>query len=70
MQRPTTGPLWPPTDDSVENSLRRAYLRTPPLPSADQGIPDRFHALLDNLNNALQRTDLRPDLRPDLRQTA
>lgn len=66
MQRPALGPLWPPTDDPVENSLRRAYLRTPSLPSADQSIPDKFTALLDDLNEALHR----PDMRPDLRQTA
>lgn len=66
MQRPAPGPLWPPTDDPVENSLRRAYLRTPAIPAADQSIPDKFHTLLDNLNDALRR----PDIRPDLRRTA
>lgn len=59
MQRPASGPLWPPTDDPVENSLRRAYLRTPPRPSADQSMPDKFQDLLDHLKEVLKRSELR-----------
>lgn len=58
MHRPLSGPLWPPTDDPVENSLRRAYLRTPPRPPADQATPDRFQDLLDHLSKALNRPEL------------
>ena len=55
MQRPVLGPLWPPSDDPVENSLRRAYLRAPPRPPVDTNTPDQFRDLLDHLTEALKR---------------
>lgn len=55
MQRPITGSLWPQSDDSVENNLRRAYLRAPPRLPADKNAPDPFNDLLDHLTEALKR---------------
>ena len=59
MHRPLSGPLWPPTDDPVENSLRRAYLRAPPRLPVDQAPSDRFHELLEALAEAIKRPNLR-----------
>lgn len=59
MHRPTSGPLWPPTDDTVENSLRRAYLRAPPRPPTDQTVRDRFQDLLDDLAEVLKHPEFR-----------
>ncbi len=61
MHRPASGPLWPPTDDTVENSLRRAYLRAPSRIPADTALPDRFRDLLDDLADALNRPEFRPN---------
>lgn len=59
MHRPAPGPLWPPTEDPVENSLRRAYMRLPPLAVVDDSRPDRFDDLLGTLSEALKRAQLR-----------
>lgn len=59
MHRPLPGPLWPPTDDPVENSLRRAYLRTPPPRRADDSLPDTLQDLLGTLTEVLRRAELR-----------
>ncbi len=46
------GPRWPPADDPVESSLRRAYLRAEP--GTAQG-DDPFDTLLHHLSEALSR---------------
>ena len=66
MKRPDSGhhwqPSWSPTDDPVENSLRRAYLRAN-LPTAkEQHIDD----LLAELTEVLRK----PQEPPSLRQSA
>lgn len=66
MHRPDPGPFWPPADDTVENSLRRAYLRATPRPQPDS---DRFAELLRSLSEALGRADPPPP-RHDARQSA
>lgn len=59
MPRPPSGPLTAPvspaTDDSVENNLRRAYVRFAP---ASQG--DRFDELLARLAARLHKPPPHP----------
>lgn len=59
MLRPAPGPLWPSTDDLVENSLRRAYLRPAPRIAPKPDAPDGFSDLLDHLREALNRPEIR-----------
>lgn len=57
MLRPS-GPTWPPEDDTVENSLRRAYLRPPPLPGPATG--DHLQDLMGQLAEAMRHSARQP----------
>ncbi len=67
MNRPASGPTSPPswttTDDSVENSLRRAYLR----PSAPSAGTARIDALLAELAEVLRNRQPPPPPPPQAR---